>query len=80
MSSAEIKMDIIRLIDQVEDNDKLQQAYQKLLAFLGTAGSETDSVNEQLEESLNISLKEITEGKVKSHEEVMAKYQEKFGR
>lgn len=80
MSSAEIKRDIIRLIDQIEDNDKLQQAYQKLLSFLGTAEPGPDELNPKLEESLTISLKQVAEGKVKSHEEVMTKYREKFGR
>ncbi|MCB9232090.1 MAG: hypothetical protein H6581_10525 [Bacteroidia bacterium] len=80
MSSAEIKMDIIRLIDQVEDNDKLKMAYRKLLNFLGTSDSQHPIINEQLEESLNISLKQMEDGKVIPHEEVMAKYRTKYGR
>ena len=78
MSSAEIKLDIIHLIDQIEDRDKLAQVYKKLLTFLGPAVEKGAALNENLEESLRISIQQLSEGKGIPHEAVMAKYRKKY--
>ena len=77
MSSAEIKLNIFRLIDQIEDDDQLTAAYKKLLALLNP-GTTSDSLFKDPEESIQISLRQISEGKSIPHEEVMAKYRNKF--
>ena len=40
MSRAELKLNIFRLIDQIEDEDKLSQAYQWLLALFKSESKE----------------------------------------
>ena len=80
MSSAELKLNIFRLIDQIEDQDKLSGAYKNLLAFLRSKNPAHSDLFRDLEESLAISEKQIKEGKTIPHEEVMKKYRAKYSK
>ncbi len=78
MSTAEIKLKIIRLIDQVEDAEQLFVAYQKLVSILGFESKPIPETRDALEESLRISMKQVEEGKVIPHEEVISKYRKTY--
>ena len=80
MSNEELKRNIIRLVNQEEDENRLRFAYRELLNLFETPQPESWEYNENLEESLRISLLQISAGKAIPHEVVMAKYREKFGR
>jgi hypothetical protein len=80
MSSAELKLNIFRLIDQIEDQDKLSGAYRSLLALPGSKNPAHSELFHDLEESLAISEAQVKEGKTIPHEEVMRKYRDKYSK
>jgi hypothetical protein len=78
MSIAELKLEIFRLVDRIEDEEMLQDVYQILLVCLGSENVVNPDLFCELEESLAISEQQIKEGKTVPHEEVMKKQQEKY--
>jgi len=70
MSSAELKERLIRLIDGIKEEAELKYIYQLVSAVIAE--------NSRLEESLAVSVEQISQGHVHDHDEVMNLIQKKY--
>ena len=77
MNSAEIKLDLFRKIDSL-DNSELEKIYNNLIGLLNTATSNKSPLNPELKEALDEALDASKAGQTYSHEEVMQKTKEKY--
>jgi len=72
MNTAEIKLELFRRIDSLKGK-QLEEAYQHLLSFLNKS-----SINPELKSGINRALKDVEEGRVSSHEDVMKRMRKKY--
>jgi len=77
MNSAEIKLELFRKIDNL-DNRKLEQVYNSLIGLLNSASIGEASLNPELKTALDEALDTSKKGQVHSHEEVIQKTKEKY--
>lgn len=77
MNSAEVKLDLFRKIDSL-DNDDLKKIYARLVELLNEASTDEPLLNPQIKAALDEALEASKKGQVSSHEEVMQKTREKY--
>lgn len=77
MNSAEIKLDLFRKIDNL-DNRKLEKIYNSLIGLLNSASSGETSLSLELKGALDEALEASKKGQVYAHDEVMQKTREKY--
>jgi len=77
MNSAEIKIELFRKIDRLNDK-KLLKAYLLLNNFLESFGNRKTESNE-LDAKIELAIEEIKRGNYKSNSEVMTSAKKKFG-
>ena len=77
MNSAELKLDLFRKIDSL-DNREIKKIYNNLLSILDTASSDKTSLSPELITALEEALDGSKKGQVYTHEEVMEKTKEKY--
>lgn len=77
MNSAEIKLDLFRKIDSL-DNNELEKVYNHLISLLDTVSSNKTPLSPELKEALDEALEASKKGQVYTHEEVMLKTKEKY--
>jgi len=77
MNSAEIKLELFRKIDNL-DNSKLEKIYNSLIGLLNSASLGETSLSSELKTALDEALDASKKGQVYSHEEVMKKTKEKY--
>lgn len=77
MNSAEIKIELFRKIDQLNDK-KLLRAYLLLNNFLESFGKEKSESNE-LDAKIELAMSEIEKRNYKSNSEVMTSVKKKYG-
>lgn len=77
MNSAEIKLELFRKIDNL-DNSKLEKIYNSLIGLLNSASLGETSLSSELKTALDEALNASKKGQVYSHEEVMKKTKEKY--
>jgi predicted transcriptional regulator len=79
MNSAEVKLDLFRKIDSLDNND-LEKIYARLVELLNEASTDVTSLSPQVKAALDEALEASQAGKLLSHEEVMQKTREKYSR
>ena len=72
MNTAEIKLELFRRIDSLKGK-QLEEAYHYLLSFLNKPG-----INPELKSGIDRALKDVAEGRVSSHEDVMKRMSKKY--
>ena len=77
MNSSEIKLDLFRKIDSL-DNSELEKIYNKLIGLLNTATLNKSPLNPALKEAIDEALDASKAGQTYSHEVVMQKTKEKY--
>lgn len=77
MNSAEIKLDLFRKIDNL-DNSKLEKIYNSLIGLLNSASSGETSLSPELKTALDDALDGSRKGQVSTHEEVMQRTKTKY--
>ncbi|MBW8334243.1 MAG: hypothetical protein K0M40_19655 [Prolixibacteraceae bacterium] len=77
MNSAEIKLDLFRKIDKL-DNSKLEKIYNSLIGLLNSASLGETSLSPELKSALDEALEASKKGQVHTHEEVMQRTREKY--
>lgn len=77
MNTAEVKLDLFRNIDSLDNND-LEKIYSRLVELLNEASTDEMSLNPQIKAALDEALDASKKGQVSSHEEVMQKDQRKI--
>jgi hypothetical protein len=77
MNLAEIKLDLFRKIDRL-DNSKLEKIYNNLIGLLNTASLDETSLSPELKADLDEALEASKKGQIFTHEEVMQKTKEKY--
>lgn len=77
MNSAEIKLDLFRKIDRL-DNRELEKVYNHLISLLDTASSEKTSLSPELKDALDEALDASKKGQVFTNEEVMSLTRRKY--
>lgn len=77
MNSAEIKLDLFRKIDQL-DNNELERVYAILVKLLNAGANDETSLSQELKTALDQALEASDKGQVSSHEEVMQKTRDKY--
>ena len=77
MNSAEIKLDLFRKIDQL-DNNELERVYTILVKLLNAGAAGETSLSQELKTALDEAMEASDKGQVSSHEEVMQKTRDKY--
>ena len=78
MNSAEIKLDLFRKIDSL-DNRELEKVYTNLIDLLNTVSSDkTPQMSPELKAALDEALEASKTGQSYTHEEVMQMTKEKY--
>jgi hypothetical protein len=77
MNSAEIKLDLFRKIDKL-DNSKLEKIYNSLIGLLNSASTGEASISPELKNALDEAMDASKNGQVYTHEEAMQKTKEKY--
>lgn len=77
MNSAEVKLDLFRKIDSLDNND-LEKIYARLVELLNEVSYDKTSLNPELKAALDDALEASNKGQVSSHKEVMQKTREKY--
>lgn len=77
MNSAEIKLDLFRKIDKL-DNSKLEKIYNSLIGLLNSASTGEASISTELKNALDEAMDASKNGQVHTHEEVMQKTKAKY--
>jgi predicted transcriptional regulator len=77
MNSAEIKLELFRKIDQL-DNNELERVYTLLLKLLNAGASDDTTLSQELKSALDEALIASEKGQVSTHEEVMQKTRDKY--
>lgn len=77
MNSAEIKLDLFRKIDKL-DNSKLEKIYNSLIGLLNSASTGEASISSELKNALDEAMDASKNGQVYTHEEVMQKTKAKY--
>ena len=72
MNTAEIKLEFFRRIDSLKGK-ALEEAYLHMLSFLNKS-----DVNPELQSGIERALKDVEEGRVSSHEDVMKRMKKKY--
>lgn len=72
MNAAEIKLELFRRIDSLK-GEQLEEAYRYLLSFLNKP-----DVNPELKSGIDRALKDVEEGRVSSHGDVMKRMKKKY--
>ncbi|MEA3317711.1 MAG: hypothetical protein U9R54_07105 [Bacteroidota bacterium] len=72
MNTAEIKLELFRRIDSLKGK-QLEETYQYLLSFLNKS-----SINPELKSGIDRALKDVDEGRVSSHEDVIKRMRKKY--
>lgn len=72
MNSAELKLELFRRIDSLK-GEQLEEAYQYLLSL-----SSRMDVNQELKSGIERALKDVEEGRVSSHEDVMKRMKKAY--
>lgn len=70
MDKQQLKYEFHKLIDSIEDEEMLQMLYEDAVEYTTQDETEEDLTPEQIA-SIELGLKQIEEGKVSSHEEVI---------
>lgn len=74
-STAELKLEIFRKIDTLNDIETLE-AYNRLLSLIDSEGANPLSPEEK--QGIEIGLTQVKEGKVKYHSDVMRNFRNKL--
>lgn len=79
MSTAELKLDIFRKIDGL-DNESLEKVYGYLMNFINSTDDKADwkDLSPQQQEAILIGIKELDDGLGISHDEIIAKYRKEY--
>ena len=77
MNSAEIKLDLFRKIDSL-DNRELEKIYNHLISLMDIASSDKTSLSPELKEALDEALDASKKGLVYTDEEVRSMTREKY--
>ncbi len=77
MNSAEIKLDLFRKIDNL-DNSKLEKIYNSLIGLLNSDSIGDTSLSPELKSALDEALDASKKGQIYAHDEVMQKTREKY--
>jgi hypothetical protein len=77
MNAAEIKLDLFRRIDGLE-NKRLEKIYNKIVGLLNAEQQVETSLTPELRVALDDALDASKKGKVYSHEKVMHETKEKY--
>jgi hypothetical protein len=77
MNAAEIKLDLFRRIDNLENN-RLEVVYNKIISFLDTEKDNETTLSPELKKALDKALNESKKGNVHTHEDVIQKTKEKY--
>ena len=72
MNSAELKLEIFRRIDSLK-GEQLEEAYQYLLSLFNRS-----DVNSELKSGIERALKDVDEGRVSSHDDVMKRMRKAY--
>jgi hypothetical protein len=80
MDYSELKTDLHRLIDMVNDEDTLYQIHSILEGQIEPEHDWYDDISDEMREALERSIAQADAGNVFSHEEVMKMFREKYGR
>jgi hypothetical protein len=80
MEYSELKSDLHRLIDMVNDEVTLYQIQSILEGHIEPEHDWADDISDELREALEKSIAQADAGNVISHEEVMKMFREKYGR
>ncbi len=80
MDSIQLKTDLHRLIDQIEDSRLLQAVHTILAREVGQDQPvDWDQLSTAEKQAISEGLDDIAKGHVSSHEEVMSRIKSKFG-
>ncbi|MDO1451844.1 hypothetical protein Q0590_36580 [Rhodocytophaga aerolata] len=80
MDSIQLKTDLHRLIDQIEDSRLLQAVHMILAREVGQDQPvDWDQLSADEKQAISEGLDDIANGHVSSHEEVMGRIKSKFG-
>ncbi len=79
MNSAEIKLELFRKIDNL-DNSKLEKIYNSLVGLLNSASLSESTMNQELKVALEEAIDASKKGQIHSHEDVMQKTKEKYSK
>jgi len=77
MNTAEIKLDLFRRIDGLE-NSRLEKVYKKIISILGTEQQKESSLSPELIAALDEALLESKKGNSHTHDEVKKQTREKY--
>jgi len=77
MNSAEIKLDLFRKIDNL-DNRKLKEIYNSLVGLLNSPLAGETSLSPELKAALDDALDASKKGQIYAHDEVMQKTKERY--
>ncbi|MDP3915613.1 MAG: hypothetical protein Q8R96_17950 [Bacteroidota bacterium] len=77
MNSAEIKLDLFRKIDNL-DNRKLKEIYNSIVGLLNSPSAGETSLSPELKAALDDALDGSKKGQVSTHEEVMQRTRKKY--
>ncbi|MGE5393185.1 MAG: hypothetical protein ACM3P1_00500 [Candidatus Saccharibacteria bacterium] len=77
MNSAEIKLELFRKIDQL-DNNELERVYAILVKLLNACTADETTLSLELKTVLDEALEASSKGQVLSHEEAMQKTRDKY--
>ncbi|MBC8004084.1 MAG: hypothetical protein H7X84_01310 [Verrucomicrobia bacterium] len=79
MNSAEVKLDLFRKIDSLDNND-LEKIYARLVELLNEVSTDEPLLNPQVKAALDEALEASQKGQVSSNKDVMQKTREKYFR
>lgn len=79
MSTSELRLDLHKMIEGISDNTTLSAVYAFLSGSKDLPKSDwADSVGKEEEEAILEGLKQESEGKVKSHDQILEKHRKNF--
>lgn len=79
MSTAELRLDLHKMIEGINDNSTLSAVYAFLSGNKDLPKSEwAENVSEEEEARILEGLKQESNGQVKSHDEILAKHRKQF--
>jgi hypothetical protein len=77
MNSAEIKLELFRKIDKL-DNSKLEKVYNSLIGLLNSESDGERTLSPELKAALDEALDASKKGQIYAHDEVRQKTKEKY--
>ncbi len=79
MSTAELRLDLHKMIESINDNTTLSAVYAFLSGNKELPESDwAEALSKEEEEAILEGLKQESSGKVKSHDQILAKHRKQF--